>query len=403
MRLSQRAQNVSEFQSIVIDDIVFEMNRKGEDVIMIGSNAPSGDTYQYIKDAAKRALDEGYTSYGPSNGLYDLREAIANKLRKDDHLDIDPDSEILLTTGGEEAIFLTMQMLVNPGDEIIQSRPSYPFDLHVEYCGGTTVEYPLQEEENWALDGGQLESKVTARTKLITLVNPHSPTGRVYTRNEIEAVAEVAIKHDLFVLVDHVNADLIYDGAKHINIASLPGMKERTIIESSFSKSYPGMAGWRVGYSVSSKEMIQKLTKLHCLISNTGGCTFAQKGAAIIYAGAQETLERGIEKFQKQRNYTVKRLNAMEGVSNLIPQAGAHCFPNIRTCGMSSLQFSLTLLKEAKVAVHPGITYHADNHVRFNHTSPRLEEALNRLEYFLRKLKKQITPEQTFQVQSPDC
>ncbi|OLD49981.1 MAG: hypothetical protein AUI83_11830, partial [Armatimonadetes bacterium 13_1_40CM_3_65_7] len=294
---------------MLIDDVAMKMVRKGDDVIMIGSNAPAGETLPHIRNAAKRALDSGYTKYGPTSGLFELRQAVADKLKREYDFEADPESEILLTNGAEEAIFLAMQALVNSGDEVLQSKPSYPFDLHVNYSEGISTEYRLEERNGWKLDAERVESRVSRKTRLVTLVNPHSPTGRVFTREELEEFSEIAVKRNLFVLVDHVYSDLVYDGRRHINIANLPGMRERTVIVCSFSKSYPGMGGWRVGYAVGNRKLIAEMTKLHGLISNMGGCTFAQKGAVEAYLANQTPLSRMVRKFQRQRDASVKRLN----------------------------------------------------------------------------------------------
>jgi aspartate/methionine/tyrosine aminotransferase len=189
--------------------------------------------------------------------------------------------------------------------------------------------------------------------------------------------------------VDHVYSDLIYDGREHLNLASFPGIREKTITVCSFSKSYPGMGGWRVGYAIVDERIISQLTKLQGLAPNMGGCTFAQKGAVEAYSGDQGPMRRNVTHFQKQRDRTVKRLNEMKGVSTSTPEASSHCFPRISDYGTKSVEFAYRLLKDAKIVVHPNITYNIEGHVRFNHSYPRFEEALDRMEQALPKIRMQ--------------
>jgi len=381
--ITERVRNIPVFLTHKLADTAAEMKRRGEDVISLAASSVVEDTPAHLKEALKKALDEGYTRYPPLPGLYELREATAQKLKSEDGVEVDPNSQILITMGGQEAIFLTMQALVSPGDEVLMTTPCYPFDLHIRYAGGVPVFVPLRREDGFRLDAEEFERKITSRTRLITMVNPHNPSGRVFTRDEIEGIAEVAKKHDLLVLADIVNEKLVYDDRQTLCIASLSGTEERTVIENSFTKCF-GMSGWRIGYCVANKEIIAQMTKLHFVTNNVGPPAFVQKAAAEVYRGPQEPLKGIVKRCEEGRNYAFKRFNEMPRVSCHKPEGTAVMIPEITAYRTSSLEFAEWLLKEGKVAVAAGVQYHAEGHVRVNFSEPRLKEALDRIEEALR-------------------
>jgi aspartate aminotransferase len=371
------------YQSHVVSAMAAQM--KGEDIINAVSNAIPMDTPAAVKTAAKKALDEGYTRGAPLLGIPELREAIARKLEKIDRIRADPETEIIVTHGAQEAIFLTIQALVHPGDEVIECSPDYPFYLNIENASGIPVVAHLRKNENWRLEPNDFEMAVTPKTRMICLDSPHNPTGRVFTRAELEGVAQVAVKHDLIVLSDVANEMLLWDGRKNINIVSLPGMRERAITTSSVSKCY-GMSGWRVGYACGNGDLIFQLSKLHNVACNEGPATFAQKGAAALYDSLPEVMDRLLDPYGKKRDLAVKRFNEMPRIRCHKPEGGAVLMPDISEYGMSSMQFAEWLLKEAKVATAPGSGYLAEGHVRVNFGEPRLEELLDRFDAALHKL-----------------
>lgn len=389
MRFSERVKKLSVFepgapyQSHRISAMAAQM--KGEDAIDSTSNAIPMDTPAAVKEAAKKALDEGYTSSAPLVGLPELRGAIARKLEKMDGIRADPETEIIVTHGAEEAIFLAIQALVEPGDEVIECSPDYPFYLNIENASGIPVYVPLRKNENWRLESKDFETAVTPKTRMIALDSPHNPTGRVFTRAELEGIAQVARNHDLIVISDVANEMLLWDGRKNINIASLPGMQERTITTSSVSKCY-GMSGWRVGYACGNRDLIFQMSKLHAVACNVGPATFAQKGAAALYEKLPEIMEGLLEPYEKKRDFAVRRLNEMPRLHCHKPEGGAVLIPDISEYGMTSLQFAEWLLREAKVAAAPGSGYLAEGHVRVNFGEPRLEELLDRFDKALEKL-----------------
>lgn len=371
------------YQSHRISAMAAQM--KGEDIVNAVSNALPMDTPAAIKEAAKKALDEGYTRGAPLLGLPELRESIARKLEKIDRIRADPETEIIVTHGAQEAIFLTVQALVHPGDEVIQCSPDYPFYLNVNNASGIPVYVPLRKNENWRLEPKDVEMAVTPKTRMIGLDSPHNPTGRVFTRAELEGIAQVARKHDLVVLSDVANEMLVWDGRKNINIASLPGMQERTITTSSVSKCY-GMSGWRVGYACGNRDLIFQLSKLHNVACNEGPATFAQKGVAALYDKLPEIMEGLLEPYEKKRDLAVGRFNEMPRLHCHKPEGGAVLIPDISEYGMSSMHFAEWLLREGKVATAPGSGYLAEGHVRVNFGEARLEELLDRFDKALEKL-----------------
>jgi aspartate/methionine/tyrosine aminotransferase len=383
-RLTENVRKLQTMQSIDVIDKAKILERQGVDVIHTAGNELGGVTAEVIRNAAKKALDDGYTGYGPTVGLPELREAVAHHLKRDG-ADYDPETEIMITTGGEEGIFLTMQCLINKGDEVLVLSPAFPFGLHIRYSGGKDTYAPLEPPE-YMIVAEEVEKYVTSRTRLITLVNPDNPSGRVYTRKELEAISQIAKQHDLFVLNDTVNEALVFDDRTNYNIAAFPDMKDRTIIEGSFSKSY-AMAGWRVGYMAAHSTLIENAAKVHAIMNNAGGCTFAQKAAVDVYAGPQDWVKQIRSDAQKGRDYVVGRLNQMPRISCLKPDGGAVAFPKISAYGMTSVAFAEWLLDNAHVSVAPGITYRADENVRINFTIPRIREAMDRIESALRKLR----------------
>jgi aspartate/methionine/tyrosine aminotransferase len=391
MHFSERMKNVvinepgAPYQSHRISSLATAARMKGEDIIDTTSNAILMDTQAAIKEAAKKALDEGYTRGADVMGLPELREAIAGKLVKMDGIRANPETEILVTHGAEEAIFLAMQALIDPGDEVIECSPDYPFYLNIQNASGIPVYVPLRKNENWRLEPKDIEAAVTLKTRMIALDSPHNPTGRVFTRAELEGIAQVARQHDLLVVSDVANEMLAWDGRKNLNIASLPGMQERAVTTSSVSKCY-GMSGWRVGYACGNRDLIFQMCKLHAVACNVGPATFAQKGAAALYANLPEVMEGVLEPYEKKRDFAVRRLNEMPRVRCHKPEGGAVLMPDISEYGMSSLQFAEWLLREAKVAAAPGSGYLAEGHIRVNFGEARLEELLDRLDKALERL-----------------
>jgi aminotransferase len=351
-----------------------------DDVISLGRGDPDLPTPPHIIEAAQKALETGYTHYTSIPGLVDLREAIADKFRLDNRLDFDPD-DILVTCGCQEAILLTILTLLGPGEEMVVSDPRYTsYDLAARIAGGraVTVARRLDDDFRWAPE--DVEKAITDRTKLLALISPDNPTGKVMSRNDLEAFAELADKHNLLVMSDEIYEKVVYDGYQHQSIASLPGMMGRTVIINGFSKTYC-MTGWRVGYLAGPRDLVKAMYTLkHTLTISTP--TVSQCAARAALTGPQEPIEAIRDTFDRRRKTLVKALNETQARARL-PNGGTFLFFDIRPTGLTSDEFAVRLLEEARVLVYPG-NYFGDvgeGWIRASLFAPthRIEEAADRL------------------------
>ncbi|RMF98417.1 MAG: aminotransferase class I/II-fold pyridoxal phosphate-dependent enzyme, partial [Gammaproteobacteria bacterium] len=297
----------------------------GADLIRLEVGRPSMDTPAHIKAAAKQALDDGIVHYGDLQGSPGLREALAGKLRNYNGLDFGPD-EILVTNGITQAAFATFMAGLEPGDEVIQFEPWYPqHGPKIRLVGGELVNVPLDRAAGFRLDAAALRAAITPRSRMLLLVNPANPTGTVFTREELEEIAAVAIEHDLLVVADEVYDYIVYDGREHISIASLPGMRERTITLCAFTKAY-AMDGWRIGYAAAERRFIEQLQRV-TMNDTTHPCVFAQEGARAAAAGPQDCVQEMLAEDARRRALAQQRLDAMPGVSCRLPEGTIYAFP----------------------------------------------------------------------------
>ena len=364
-------------------DIVSEM----DDVISLGVGEPDFDTPWHIRDEGIYSLEKGRTFYTSNSGLKELREEICKYLKRRCNLDYEV-AETLVTVGGSEAIDLAMRVLLDPGDEVLIPQPSFVSYLPCAVMAdGVPVIIDLKAENEFRLTAQELEDAITEKTKLLVLPFPNNPTGAVMTRADLEAIAEVILRHDIYVLSDEIYSELTY-GEDHVSIASLPGMKERTITMNGFSKAY-AMTGWRLGYACAPKEIIVQMTKVHqfaimCAPTNSQ------------YA-AVEALRNGDGDVQEMReSYNARRrfvLNAFEemGLPCFEPLGAFYAFPCIKEFGMTSDEFAERLLKEEKVAVVPGTAFgdcgEGFLRISYAYSLDDLREALGRLAVFVKRLK----------------
>jgi aspartate/methionine/tyrosine aminotransferase len=286
-------------------------------------------------------------------------------------------------------MFLAAQALVDQGDEIITCFPDYPFNNHVKYAGGSTVFLHLKKEEGFRIDLDKLEKLVTKKTKAIMIDNPHNPTGRVFTKDELKGVAEIVEKYDLYLLSDTASELLIWNGHEHINMSSFPGMFERGATTSSVSKCY-GMGGWRVGYIASNEQFIKKILPLHAMINNVGPPTFVQEGATQLYRMLSDPMSRKpiiniLNKCEEMKNIGFKRFNEMPNLSCHNPEGGGVLLVDITKYKVSTNVFTKFLLREAKVLVRPADRYNAPGYIRIAFGLPRFPEVLDRIEEVLPK------------------
>ena len=354
------------------------------DVINLGYGEPDFPTPMHIREAAKKAIDEGFTHYVlPPEGLPELRSAIAGKVSSKNGFDVDPSTEVLVTAGVQEAINHTMLSILEPGDEVIIADPYYySHALAVIFSGGIPIYTELKENRDFRADPEDIEKKVTSKTKAMLLIDPNCPTGSLLTMEDLNAVAQIATRHGLFVVTDEIYEDLVYDGAKHYSIASFPGMKERTISTFGFSKSY-AMTGWRVGYIVGSKDLMRVLKEVHAQLTI---CTnsISQKAALTALTGSQECVEQMRRSYESRRNLLAVGLNRLGIVCNP-PKGSFYLYTDVSRFNLSSTEFAKLLARDAKVLGYPGTAYSlsksSERYVRFSLTTSeeKLKEALERI------------------------
>jgi len=345
---------------------------------------PAHDTPEHIKSATIAAITAGHVHYSDLAGIAPLREALAHKLRSLNGIAATAD-DVVVTNGLTHASFAAFFAIVNPGDEVILLDPAYPQHVgKIELAGGRAVAAPLDAEHGFSIRADWIESKITARTKAIVLVNPSNPTGRVYRREELDALAGIAVRHDLIVIADEVYEYNVYAG-KHFSIASLPGMAERTISLYAFTKSY-AMDGWRIGYATAAPDILGAMLKVTAN-DVTHVNTFVQHGALAAITGDPAVLRNMVEEERVKRDFLVDALNRMPGVACPLSEGSIYTFPDIRGTGLDSQTLADRLLAEARVVVESGAFYGAagEGYLRICFGSQSLqviEEAVSRLDYF---------------------
>lgn len=360
--------------------------RQGIDVIHLEVGRPNFETPGHIKEAAKKALDAGLVHYGDTAGNPDFREALAAKLQRFNSITVDAD-EVLVTNGLTHAAYITCMAALDPGDEVIVLEPYYPQHLNkIELAGAVVVTAALEKSGNYRIDEQAIRSKITPRTRMINLVNPANPTGRVLRREELEILARIAIEHDLLVMSDEVYEYIVYDENRHISIASLPGMAERTISHFAFTKAY-AMDGWRLGYLAASRRYIDALMKIS-LNDVTHVNVFIQEGGRAAVNGPQECLEEMLAEDCRRRDLVCRRLNALPGVRCAIPEGAIYAFPDVSGMGVPDARLAADLLQETHVAVEAGSFYGSAGagHLRICFGSEpyeRIEEAMDRIGGYL--------------------
>ena len=369
--------------------VIFEKARHMKDVIRLEIGEPDMDTPSHIKEAAKKALDEGFTHYTPFSGFEDLREAIAEKVRVENRIDADPATEIIVTPGACSAVYCAILSVVNPNEGVLIPDPGWPhYEACVKMAGGIPVHYPQLEENDFRANPDDLATMVNENTKAILINSPNNPTGAVLTRKDLEAIAEIAKDNNLIVISDEVYEKIIYDDAEHISIASLPGMHERTVTINAFSKSY-AMTGWRLGYAIAPAEIVAEMAKL-VLYTSTCANSIGQRAAVTALKSPQNCVVEMVKEYKRRRDFVVKRLNEIKGISCRLPKGAFYVFPNIKRLGMSSLDCAYYLLEHAKVSTVPGSGFgeYGEGYLRISYaTSPeKLEEAMNRIESAVKRL-----------------
>jgi aspartate aminotransferase len=360
-----------------------------DDLIHMELGKPYADTPKHIKDATIAAIQDGKVHYSDLPGIPALREAVAAKLARQNGMDVTAD-QVIVTNGLTHGSYAAFMAFIDDGDEVILLEPYYPQHIgKIELAGGVAVSVPLDVANDYAIDAARIEASITDRTKMIVLINPCNPTGRVYTREELTALADVAIRHDLIVVSDEVYEEIVYDDAKHISIASLPGMAERTVTLFAFTKSY-AMDGWRIGYLAAPKAAVGAILKITAN-DVTHVNTFIQEGALAALSGDPSVLALLITDDREKRDRVVTRLNQISGVTCPWPQGTIYAFPDVSQLGLSGQAFAERLMDETGVVVEAGSFYGpaGEGHLRFCFGSLSLEDidlALDRVTSFVRQL-----------------
>lgn len=366
----------------------FDIANEMEGVIALGVGEPDFKTPYSVRQAAIQNLQHGQTRYTANAGLLELRRAISDYLKRKFDLTYDKKDEILVTVGGSEAIDLAIRAFLNPGDEVLIPEPCFVcYSPIVTLTSGVPVVIQTREEDEFRLTPEQLEAAITPKTKMLVLPYPNNPTGAVMRREHLEAIAEVLRRHDIIVLSDEIYAELTYNG-RHVSIASLPGMKERTIVVNGFSKTF-AMTGWRLGYAAGPAAAIRQMTKLHQYAIMCAPTT-SQYAAIVALDHCEENICQMREEFNTRRRFVVDAFNKM-GLHTFEPEGAFYVFPSIKSTGMGSEEFCERLLYEKKVAVVPGNAFgdSGEGHIRvsYSYSVQHLNAALRRIAEFLQQLK----------------
>jgi aspartate/methionine/tyrosine aminotransferase len=358
-----------------------ELERQGKDIIHLEIGEPDFDTPENVVHSAVNALNAGWTHYGPSAGLPELRQAIAEEVSRSRGVRVAPE-EVVVVPGGKPIIFFSILALVDEGDEVIYPNPGFPiYESMINYVGGRTVPIRLREEKDFSLDVEELASLIGDRTKLIILNSPHNPTGGVLNKREIQQIAEAIGDRNIFVLSDEIYSRLIFEG-EHYSILCEPGFKERTILLDGFSKTY-AMTGWRMGYGVMRPDLAQQIARL---ATNSVSCTasFSQIAGVEALRGDQSSVEQMCSEFKQRRDMFVAELNRIKGFSCRMPHGAFYVFPNITATGWKSKGLADALLEEAGVACLSGTSFGAfgEGYLRFSiaNSMENLQRALKKIE-----------------------
>lgn len=335
-----------------VNEKALAMERSGETVIHFEIGRPDFDTPEYIKKAAIESLNAGNVFYTSNFGMMELRQAIADKLGRENNVDYKA-TEILVTAGLSEAVFGVLATILEEGDELLVPNPVWLNYINVpNLLSAVPVTYELSEENGYQLDLEEIKSKITPKTRAIVIVTPNNPTGGVLSRQTLEGLAKIAVENDLFIISDEVYERLIYDGEKHVSIASLPGMKERTFTMNGMSKAY-SMTGWRLGYVAAPEEYIAVINKFH-QHNTTCAVSFGQAAAVVALRDEGDEVDEMVREYQRRRDYAVKAINEIDGISCLCPKGAFYIFINCKALGKTSAELADYLLENAKIALVPG-------------------------------------------------
>lgn len=397
MSISKRVKEIPPSPTLAITAKAAQMRKEGLDVIGFGAGEPDFDTPENVKEAAIESIRAGFTKYTPEAGIPELREAICRKFKRDNGLDYEP-AEVSVACGGKHSLFNIIFALCNEGDEVVIPIPywvSYP--EQVRLSGGEPVFVETLQEDGFRIKIEQLEAVITPKTKIIILNSPQNPTGVVYDREDLEAIAALAVRNNIYLISDEVYEKVIYDDWKHWSVAALsPEAKALTLTVNAVSKPY-SMTGWRIGYAAGPKEIIDAMNRIQSH-TTSNPTSISQKAALEALNGPQDMLSKMVTEFDRRRNYIVDRLNNIRGISCFKPGGAFYVFPNIsglyglrykETTITDSLSLTDFLLSEAKVAVVPGNGFGADDYIRLSYATSfeNIQKGLDRIEEAVAKLE----------------
>jgi aminotransferase len=385
---SRVAEHIAVLPKSGIRDFFELVNSMGSDVISLGIGEPDFVTPWHVRKSVISAMEKGRTGYTSNLGMLSLREEISIYVEKYYNVKYDPKTECIITVGVSEALDLILRAIITPGDEIIYHEPCYvSYSPEIRMAHGVPVPVVTKEENSFALDPKDFEKAITPKTKAILLNFPCNPTGASLTPENVREIANIAIKHDLIVITDEIYSELTYDG-NHVSIASMPGMRERTIFLHGFSKAY-AMTGFRMGYACGPAHLIDAMMKIH-QYSMLCASIIAQEASIEALQHGRGEMEKMKAEYCRRRNMIVKRLNEI-GLKCVMPKGAFYVFPNITSSGLSSKEFATRLLQEEKVAVVPGTAFSefGEGYVRCAYATSfeNIEEAMNRIEKFVKKIK----------------
>ncbi len=386
LRLAERMSRLGTETAFEVLNRARALERQGKEVIHLEIGEPDFETPTNVINAGVDALQSGWTHYGPSAGLPELRETIANEVSRTRGVEVAPE-EVVVVPGGKPIIFFSILALIDEGDEVIYPNPGFPiYESMIRYVGGRAVPVRLSEERDFALDVDELSHLISDRTKLIIINSPHNPTGGVLGKHDLEQIAQAIGDRNIFVLSDEIYSRLIFDG-KHHSIMSVPGFKDRTILLDGFSKTY-AMTGWRMGYGVMRADLAAQVARL---MTNSNSCTasFTQVAGVEALQGDQSSVEHMRSEFQRRRDVFVRTLNQIRGFSCRMPKGAFYVFPNITATGWQSKPLADALLEEAGVACLSGTSFgeFGEGYLRFSiaNSMENLNRALEKIEQWVGK------------------
>jgi len=387
--LSNRIQRVKPSATLAVNAKAIELQKQGIDILKFGTGEPDCDTPEHIKDAAKKALDAGFTKYTAVGGIPELKKAVCDKFKRDNGIDYEP-GQVLVSNGGKQAIFNCLMALINPGDEVIIPSPYWvSYADMVNVCEGELV-FMDTTANRFKCTAAMVEKAITPKTKLVFLNSPSNPTGAVIEKEEIVKIGELALKHKFYIISDEVYEYFTYDGKKSFSLASIPAMKDWVFTVNATSKTY-SMTGWRIGYVGGPKAVIKAMDDLQGH-STSNPCSIAQKAALAALTGPQDCVTRMVEEFRNRRDYVFKAMNEIPGFKLEMPEGAFYAFPDVSGAFKGdindSFKFTEFLMEKARVAVVPGGAFgkEGDKYIRFSYASSMkdIEEGIRRIKEALK-------------------